>query len=488
MNIHEHFATLDTSYPSEADHALVLRHAPRIRFDAREPFLPLAVGYTVFRESGASASFPRQVILPPGAAVAIEYAIWWDWEIQHLYELEHIWLYLDAEERIVHADASWHGGYNPMLVSGVGDDAVLPLEDGRLILYSEPGKHAFAPVLDWLEDRAPVTKGGCTVNSGKMGVHVTPLFNGLIHDRKPLNDRLVHTYLERQAFEPSYTFTKIFDLSTAVHVPWNNLYNWIPSRVTWWCGQLAQTIPPGERRFLRIAHRGASAYAQEGSAASVKKAAELGSDMIEVDVRVTRDNIPVIAHDPDLKRLFGVNALVADLTLAEIYAQTPPDVAPMLTFVEMVELCASLGLGLYLDIKEINPAALGVVVDALNKKGMLKYAIFGAFRPDVVAEIKYSVPDAVTSILFASPQVDPVTMARAVNAAYVHPCFERFDSPQDLIAGDWMRAVREAGLGVVCWHEERPNVIAGLQALGVDGICSDMPELLVSNAFHYTPG
>ncbi len=469
-----HFSLLDRSCPSEADRALAVRHAPRIRFDATEPFVPSAVGYTIFRDNGPSPSFPRAMGLPATATCAIEYAIWWDWDIQHLYELEHIWLYLNAQEGLVAADASWHGGYHPM----VDHLDRLPLEQGRLTLYSEPGKHAFAPEPQWLLDRAAGTTRSCTTHSGKMGVHVTPLFGGLIHDRLPVNDRVVHTYLERQAFKPSFKFTRVVDLAYAVFVPWENLAAWIPSRVTWWVNHLHQEIPPNERRFLRIAHRGASAYAQESSVASVEKAAELGADMVEVDVRVTKDGVPVIAHDPDLRRVFGIEALVADVTLDEIRAQTPVSAAPLVTFVEMVDVCASLDLGLYLDIKEITPTAFGIVADALRKRGMFKYAIFGAFRPDVVAEIKHNIPQAQTSILFSSPNVEPVALARAVNADYVHPCFERFDSPQDLIADVWMDRVRSAGLGVVCWHEERQSVIAALKTLGVDAICSDQPELL----------
>jgi glycerophosphoryl diester phosphodiesterase len=470
----DQFGTLDQICLSETDHALAIRHAPRLRFDTREPFMPSAVGYTVFRRDGPSPSFPREIGLPASAACAIEYAIWWDWDIQHLYELEHIWLYLDSRERLVAAEASWHGRYHPM----INDRGKLPVEDGRLSLHSEPGKHAFAPERQWLLDRAQVITRSCTTHSGKMGVLVTPLFEGIIHDRLPVNDRVVHTYLERQAFTPSFEFKQIVDLADVTFVPWENLFAWISTRITWWINHLHDTIPAGERRFLRIAHRGASAYAQESSAASVEKAAELGADMVEVDVRITKDGIPVIAHDPDLKRIFGINAQVADLTLDEIRAQTPADTAPLLTFANMVDLCASLGLGLYLDIKEINPAAFGAVADALRKRGMFRSAIFGAFRPDVVAEIKHNIPEAVTSILFSSPHVEPVALARSVNADYVHPCFERFDTPQDLIAGEWMDRVRAAGLGVVCWHEERPSVIAGLQALGVDAVCSDQPELL----------
>jgi glycerophosphoryl diester phosphodiesterase len=33
-------------------------------------------------------------------------------------------------------------------------------------------------------------------------------------------------------------------------------------------------------------------------------------------------------------------------------------------------------------------------------------------------------------------------------------------------------------MGIICWHEERPDEIAALRRVGVDGICSDAPELL----------
>jgi glycerophosphoryl diester phosphodiesterase len=470
----EHFSTLLQVQTPDDDFILALKHAPRIRFDAKEPFLPSVVGYTVFRQSGQSRSFPRMIELPPNASIAIEYAIWSDWEIQHLYELEHVWVYLDRDEQIMVAEGSWHGSYHPM----VDEDGAVPMEDGKVVVYAEPGKHAFAPTPSRLIDRAPTTVESCGRNSGKMGVHVTPLFKGIIHDRTPLNDRLVHTYLERLAFEPTFAFSQVVDLSSVVFVPWDTLFHWIPARVKFWCGYLAETISAGERRFLRIAHRGASAYAQEGSRSSVRKAAELGADMVEIDVRVTADGVAVIAHDPDLHRVFGVNALVSDLTYAQILELTPIEYEPMLTFEQMVEVCASLGLGLYLDIKEITPSAFASVVESLNQYGMLKYSIFGSFRPDFVAEMKHNYPDAITSILFSSPYIDPVPLAKAAKCDYVHPCFERFDAPQELISGQWMEKVREAGLGVVCWHEERPHVIEQLQALGVDGVCSDMPELL----------
>ncbi len=469
------FETLNQTQLSDADAELALRHAPLIQFDIKEPFLPSVVGFTVFRQNAPSNSFPREVTLPTGADVAIEYAIWWDWDIQHLYELEHIWVYLDKDEKVIATEASWHGGYNSMTLAN-GEP---PLKENRVILFSESGKHAFAPVRGWMMERAPTTQRGCTSKAGIMGVHVTPLFEGLIHSRNTVNNRLVHTYLEQQIFEPTFDFSNIFDLSAVPHVPWDNLFKWIPSRVEWWTQELARTIAPQEKRFLRIAHRGASAYAQEGSKSSIQKAAELGADMVEIDIRFTSDHIPVIAHDSNLKRVFGVEGDISQLSLAELSQITPADREPIMTFTEMVETCAELGLGLYLDIKELTPQAFQYIVADLESHHMMKYTIFGSFRPDFLAEIKAHVPHATTSILFSSTHIDPASLAQSVIADCVHPCWERFDQPDELLTPDWIKRVREAGLAIICWHEERPEVIAGLQARGVDGICSDMPELLV---------
>lgn len=470
-----HFATLDRTILDQRDHDLAVRHAPRIRFDVKEPFLPSVVGYTVFRESAPSPSFPRDMTLPPNAICAIEYAIWWDWEIQHLYELEHIWVYLDADEQVVAAEASSHGGYHEML----NETGHVPLEDGRVTIYSEPGKHAFAPTSRWLLDRAPSITESCTRHSGKMGVLVTPLFEGIIRDRTPLNNRVVHGYMERLAFTPSFDFSNVFDLRAAVFVPWDTLFRWIPQRVKWWADTLRETTPPHQRHVLRIAHRGASAHAQENSVESVKKAAELGADMVEVDIRLTADNIPVIAHDPNLKRVFGVEGMVEEMTAEQLRALTPPDHHPIMTFDEMAALCASLFMGMYLDIKEINEEGFERVMDSLTRRGMLPYVIFGSFRPDFIAEIKHYAPQASTSVLFGATHLDPVLLAQSLNADHVHPCWERFESPSKLLQGKWLERVREAGLGVICWNEIRPEEIAALYQLGVDGVCSDYPERLL---------
>src|SRR5512147_2213367 len=115
------------STQDRADRKLAFRYAPHIFFVDEEPFLPLVVGYTIFRDEAQSLSFPKRRIerqrLPEWESV-IEYAVWMDWDIGHLYELEHTWSYVGANGELVWSEGSWHGGWSPMTL----DDDSIPCE------------------------------------------------------------------------------------------------------------------------------------------------------------------------------------------------------------------------------------------------------------------------------------------------------------------------------------------------------------------------
>lgn len=71
-----------------------------------------------------------------------------------------------------------------------------------------------------------------------------------------------------------------------------------------------------------IGHRGAKGLAPENTIASFKKALELGVDELECDVRVTKDNIAVLHHDPTIFQ-GDIKINVHDLTYAELKALKP---------------------------------------------------------------------------------------------------------------------------------------------------------------------
>ena len=70
--------------------------------------------------------------------------------------------------------------------------------------------------------------------------------------------------------------------------------------------------------FRVIAHRGASAYAPENTLAAFRRAIASGVGVIEIDLRATKDGVPVILHDETLNRTTNGSGAVANYTLEEL--------------------------------------------------------------------------------------------------------------------------------------------------------------------------
>ena len=67
-----------------------------------------------------------------------------------------------------------------------------------------------------------------------------------------------------------------------------------------------------------IAHRGASKFAPENTLAAFKLAEKMGADGIELDIHLTKDQIPVIIHDEDIKRTTNGRGFVQKYTYKEL--------------------------------------------------------------------------------------------------------------------------------------------------------------------------
>ncbi len=215
------------------------RHAPIIYFDAAEPFLPEQVGFAVLRQPGPSPTFDRYLNprLPDGrcAAAVIEYALWTDWDIQHLYELEHVWSYLDDQGKLIYAEASWHGSFAPLTHGGR-----LSAEGERPVAFAQPGKHAMCASPELFSGfdlvRLDVTRTAGR-NAGTSGLLVGRPIAGRV-EKNRRRDALVNAYLRRHAFEPTFQFTRRWDALTTPFCPCDELIAEIPSRLEAWIARL----------------------------------------------------------------------------------------------------------------------------------------------------------------------------------------------------------------------------------------------------------
>ncbi|WP_032792402.1 glycerophosphodiester phosphodiesterase, partial [Streptomyces sp. W007] len=67
-----------------------------------------------------------------------------------------------------------------------------------------------------------------------------------------------------------------------------------------------------------VGHRGDPYLARENTLPSIVSALERGADAVEIDVRVTRDGVPVLLHDATLERLWGHDRRLDRLDHAEL--------------------------------------------------------------------------------------------------------------------------------------------------------------------------
>lgn len=219
------------------DLELARRYAPIIHYDAAETIPLRAIGYTVFRQGARSDSFPKREVIPPaGAAFVIEYAYYWDYDIQHMYDLEHIWVAVSPEGTVVDAEGSFHGKYLKLLPQL---PCVLLPAEGHVHAFCQPGKHAFLPdgqlfrlLPDWYE--------ACTTLAGGP-VLVGGPFAGVYQPAEQDNTLSLRYIREQLAFTPTMAFTKAaadFGVEPAL-MPWPQLREEIPGHVRAECVRLA---------------------------------------------------------------------------------------------------------------------------------------------------------------------------------------------------------------------------------------------------------
>lgn len=202
-----------------------LDYAPHLYFDTKEPFFPIAVAVTELREGELSPSFHRSFDWDDeNTALILEYAIYWDYDIQHLYELEHVWIYIAADGTVLDAEASFHGKFFKGLLKDRSN-----LEQGTHVrLYSQPGKHAFLPQPELFE-LVPSLRKATAKAAGSDGLLITGPFVNVLHKDEE-TDAMVRDYLKGCAFEPSMEFVP-YPLTEELFMTWEELFQLVPQRI-----------------------------------------------------------------------------------------------------------------------------------------------------------------------------------------------------------------------------------------------------------------
>ena len=224
------------------DAELAARYLPVFHFDEKETIPLRAVGWTLTRKSLQSPSFPKRMIPVEGNTVlTIEYACYWDYDIQHMYDLEHVWVMIGKDGNLLHAEGSFHGKYLNLWDPGMEILHAQAPEGNRVHAYSQPGKHAFLPagelvrlVPSWLEC--------CTLNAGGPVLTGGP-FEQIYHSTAEEDALSVRYIREHLKFKPTLNFVRGGE--AALLIPWPDLSSRIPRWVSEECARLRKYYAGG---------------------------------------------------------------------------------------------------------------------------------------------------------------------------------------------------------------------------------------------------
>lgn len=217
-----------------------------------------------------------------------------------------------------------------------------------------------------------------------------------------------------------------------------------------------------------IAHRGASAAAPENTVEAFHLARELGADWVELDARRTADGCVVVHHDAEL----ADGRRIVELDRADVPA-------PVCELGEALDACA--GMSVNIEIKnwpddpdfDATEWLAAFVVDEVRRRGDQGRVLVSGFHYPTIQEVRRldpSVPTAFLHLLSERSWSDLAARVAADGHAALHPW-------DPLVDADLVAAAHEHGLEVNVWTVDDPARMAELIALGVDGLCTNVPDV-----------
>ncbi len=221
--------------------------------------------------------------------------------------------------------------------------------------------------------------------------------------------------------------------------------------------------------MLIIGHRGAAGEKPENTLAAIRAGRLSGADMLELDVRLTKDKQLILCHDKTLHRTHGIDERVRDLTLKEIRKRTAGSDRPICTLEEVFE--DSLGkIFLNIELKEKGTGRRALAL--LSKpvfKGHRQDIMFSSFLGlELLSIRRKSKRIKLAMLMKLNPFVfiawERVLKLSAVgfHRLHIHPIALETAQKMDLL--------------VYVYTVNRAKAIEQLEQKGIDAITTDYPS------------
>ena len=214
--------------------------------------------------------------------------------------------------------------------------------------------------------------------------------------------------------------------------------------------------------MLVLGHRGASAAAPENTVAAFRLADTMGADGVELDVRRVADGRVLVAHD------------VLPTDLVEV------DRMGLATLDDALDACGDRML-VNVEIKnwpadaDFDPTMqiVAPVIESLRRRGTLHRWMISSFSWDTIEACRALAPEIATAWLVSI--VSPERLAAIAEAGHVavHPW-------EPNVTAEFVERCHAVGLAVNTWTCNDPDRLAALADLGVDGVCTDVPDVALA--------
>ena len=218
-----------------------------------------------------------------------------------------------------------------------------------------------------------------------------------------------------------------------------------------------------------LAHRGASRAERENTVAAFAAARAMGADAVELDVRLTADSILVVHHDP---RLADTGRPITDTPFRLL-----PDYVPTLD--DALDACTGMWVNVEIKNDEDEPDfdptehIAELVVHALARRNEPDRWLISSFRMKTINRCRLVEPSINTAWLTTEVPPDAVEMVSNFGHKALHPYWEHVDEAL-------VRSCHEHGVDVNVWTCDDPEAMKRLASWGVDGICTNVPDLAIA--------
>ncbi|MUK87201.1 glycerophosphodiester phosphodiesterase [Ornithinibacillus sp. L9] len=228
-----------------------------------------------------------------------------------------------------------------------------------------------------------------------------------------------------------------------------------------------------------IAHRGASKYAPENTMSAFELAVEMGADGIETDVQLTKDHIPVLIHDENVKRTTNGTGLISQLTFKQVKqldagAWFHPSFsgATILSLDEFLQWFANKSLYLNIELKnnKIEYKNIeAIVYEMLGHHKLLNRSTISTFNPNSIKRMKSYRKNLEVAFLTSKRYRNLVQLTKELGGNALHIKYRLLNRPL-------VEHIHQENMAVRVYTINKTSRMLNCYQHECDGIFTDIPD------------